>query len=446
MVGLGSYGYTDYMRKAAATRTINHRLSLVAAAIIILMPFQALLSTWLGSNTGHLDLVRIWKEILIVLMLPAAAWLAWRSPPLKRSMSSDLFKLIGLYIILHLLLGFIAIFDHRVTTSALIYSLIVNLRFLVFFGLCYVLASNSRLLADNWAKLLLWPAAVVLIFGIIQLFLPYDFLRHFGYGPNTIPAYQTVDSNLNFQRIQSTLRGANPLGAYLVIIIPAIIVALRGARRLAFLVVALAILFFSYSRSAWLGLFAALGLLALLEFRSHRLFRRAVAAGLVLVVVAAASVYALRTNQTAQDTLFHTSSSSTNSSSNNERAKAMEQGFSDVVHQPLGGGPGTAGPASNRNTGHLARIAENYYLQIGQEAGWVGIFLFLAINYLLAAALWARRAQTLPLLLLVSLFGITVINLVSHAWTDDTLSLLWWGLAGTALASTSSQTGRYTKS
>jgi hypothetical protein len=35
---------------------------------------------------------------------------------------------------------------------------------------------------------------------------------------------------------------------------------------------------------------------------------------------------------------------------------------------------------------------------------------------------------------LASLIGISVINLVSHAWMDDTLSLLWWGLAGIALA------------
>jgi hypothetical protein len=40
----------------------------------------------------------------------------------------------------------------------------------------------------------------------------------------------------------------------------------------------------------------------------------------------------------------------------------------------------------------------------------------------------------LPQILLASLAGITFVNLLSHAWTDDTLAYLWWGLAGIALA------------
>ena len=33
-----------------------------------------------------------------------------------------------------------------------------------------------------------------------------------------------------------------------------------------------------------------------------------------------------------------------------------------------------------------------------------------------------------------SLIGLTFINLLSHAWTDDTLAYVWWGLAGIAMA------------
>jgi hypothetical protein len=36
--------------------------------------------------------------------------------------------------------------------------------------------------------------------------------------------------------------------------------------------------------------------------------------------------------------------------------------------------------------------------------------------------------------LLASLAGIIFVNLLSHAWTDDTLAYLWWGLTGIALA------------
>ena len=142
----------------------------------------------------------------------------------------------------------------------------------------------------------------------------------------------------------------------------------------------------------------------------------------------------VRNNQTAQYTLFHTSSTSTSPNSPNAvRASALQNAWRDTTHQPLGRGPGTAGPASQHND-HKARIAENYYLQIGQEVGVLGIAVFVAMNGLIARQLWYRRADMLARVLLASLAGISVINLVSHAWADDTLSLLWWGLAGVALA------------
>ena len=94
---------------------------------------------------------------------------------------------------------------------------------------------------------------------------------------------------------------------------------------------------------------------------------------------------------------------------------------------------GSAGPASVYNS-HKVRIAENYFVQIGQETGWLGFGLFIAINVLLGQALWRRRSDPLALGLFAALLGLSFINLLSHAWADDTLGLLWWGLAGVALA------------
>jgi hypothetical protein len=48
--------------------------------------------------------------------------------------------------------------------------------------------------------------------------------------------------------------------------------------------------------------------------------------------------------------------------------------------------------------------------------------------------LWYRRSEILARFLLASLAGITFVNLLSHAWADDTLAYLWWGLAGLAIA------------
>lgn len=417
---------------------LSYYLSWIIAGILVLLPFHALITTWIGSNTGHLDLIRIWKEISIVLLIVPAGWLVYRTPSLRAYLKNSwIAKLFVLYIILHLGLGYWALSTHRVNSTALIYSLLINLRFVGFFLLCLVAASRSDFLYRNWRKILTIPALIVVGFGLLQKFaLPYDFLKHFGYGPKTIPAYQTVDSSLDYRRVQSSLRGANPLGAYLILTIPTIYSYFQNRKVLRVLGVlaSLIVLVYSYSRSAWAGLFITVALLVWwgLAKKPAKLW---VLGTLAVVVIAAGSVYLLRSNQTAENTFFHTSNSSRSATSSNQaRANAIKTAALDVWHDPLGGGPGTAGPASFRNTGHPTRIAENYYLQIAQEVGVVGLAIFVAINLLLVGRLWQQRAEPLSRLLLASLIGISFVNLISHAWTDDTLSLLWWGLAGIAIA------------
>jgi hypothetical protein len=414
------------------------RMSLVVAGILALLPFHALLTTWAGSNFGHLDAWRIWKDILLVSMVPPALWLIWRTPKLKRWLvRSRTTRLFGLYILLHIILGVWALGRHNVNSTALIYALIINLRFIAFFILCLVITSHNDFLRRNWRKLLLAPAAAVVTFGLVQKFLlPYDFLRHFGYSKNTVPAYQTIDSNLDYRRLQSTLRGANPLGAYLILVISTLSVYLRQNRKLFGLLGlgALVVLFYTYSRSAEIGVAIALGLLVWWGIGKKISGRQIIGLLAVLALLAGSGLYTFRNSQSVQDTLFHTSdSSAAPRSSNAERLQSMENGIRDVIHQPLGRGPGTAGPASFRNNNQPPRIAENYFLQIGQEVGVIGMALFIAINLLVAKELWVRRTDQLAKILLASLVAITFVNLLSHAWTDDTLAYLWWGLAGIAV-------------
>ncbi|HEU5005146.1 MAG TPA: O-antigen ligase family protein [Candidatus Saccharimonadales bacterium] len=411
-------------------------LSFLAGLIIVLLPFHEFLAVWLGSNIGHLDLIRIWKEILLAVMAAPVGWLAWRAPSLRTwILKSWIFRLYAVYILLHLTVGWWSLSTHQVNRVSLIYALLINLRFIGFFFICLVLAAYNSWLKNNWIRLVVWPSGIVIVFALLQrLVLPYDFLKHFGYGPSTIPAYQTVDANLSYQRVQSTLRGANPLGAYLALIVSAVVINLKKNRNLKtlLLLAALLAMFYTYSRSAWVGLVLSLATLAYLAIK--KLDRRLIYAVLAVVIVAGVGLFIFRNTQSVQDTLLHTSASSHKQSSNAARNSAIEQGVKDVYHQPLGRGPGTAGPASFRNSGHPARIAEDYYLQIGQEVGLEGLAVFLAINLLVAWQLWQRRADNLAKILLASLVGISFINLVSHAWADDTLSLLWWGLAGIACA------------
>ena len=190
-------------------------------------------------------------------------------------------------------------------------------------------------------------------------------------------------------------------------------------------------LFFTYSRSAWIGVVVSLACYGWLTVSNRRARRQMLVIATVLVLLFGMATWVLRNNDLVQNSLFHADETSQAVSSNSQRANALNQGLREVAQEPLGRGPGTAGPASVRNNGQV-RIAENNFLQIGQELGWLGLSLFVAINALVAWELW-RRTTTLAKVLLATLVGITVVNLISHAWADDALSLLWWGLAGAAI-------------
>jgi O-antigen ligase len=422
---------------ASVSKVAARTLSWIIAVILVLLPFHAFFTTWIGSNTGHIDVVRIWKEIIILLIVPLALWLAWHQPKVRTwLMSSWIVRLFALYSLLYIALGLLAWHQHLVNKEALAYSLIIALRFIGFFIICYIAAASSSLLKNNWRMILFLPAATVVFFGILQrLLLPYDFLKHFGYGPNTIPTYQTIDNNLAYRRIQSALRGANPLGAYLVLIIPAIIFGIKSQIfKCIALVATFIVLFFSFSRSAWIGVFLAILALAWLsKFYVGRL-KWILPIAAIAVILGAGVFLNIKSNQTAQGALFHTTKNSKSPlSTNSVRSNSLKSGVRDVVDYPLGGGPGTAGPASFRN-GQSPKLAENYYLQIGQEVGVTGMILFIGINILVGLELWKRKNEVLPQILLASLIGITFVNMLSHAWADDTLCYLWWGFAGIALA------------
>ncbi len=439
----------------------------ILAAVLVLVPFHAFLTITLAGLTGNYDLLRLWKEIILLLLSPLAAVLLWKTPEVwQRSRGNWLFWCMAAYVLLHIGLGLAALAKGQVNYYAMVYAWIVNLRFLLIFMIALVLAVRlskiygargswlhgdglyNNWLHGNWHKLLLWPAAVVVGFGLLQLFaLPLDFLQRFGYGADTITPFETVDEKLDYIRIQSTLRGANPLGAYMVLVLAGLTVLLlrnvkdkvsdsQHVTGVTLFSAALIVLLATYSRSAYIGVLIAV-LTAVWLVLHGRQARRRLAIGLVsFVVIAAGATMVLRDNDRFENTFFHTDeNSSSPMSSNAGRASALQSGVSDVLSEPFGRGPGTAGPASQHNL-QPARIAENYYLQIGQEVGWAGLGLFVAINILVARELWRRRQDTLARMLLASLAGIAFVNLLQHAWTDDTLALIWWGLAGIALATT----------
>jgi hypothetical protein len=410
--------------------------------IFALLPLHAFLTVWLSSLTGHYTFLRLWKEFLLVFLVVGVAYVLMQDSKLRSVIfSSMLFRLIGLYCLITVAWGIAAYSLHKVTFKALAEGLLINLRYLIFFIVVYVVAAKSPLLKKNWSRIILIPAVVVIGFGLLQrLVLPYDFLKHFGYGDKTIYPYETINHNINYPRVMSSLRGANPLGAYLVLILSVLISFFMRARNKKWLwaifsVSGTLVLIFCYSRAAWIGILASFLALLWIGLKNQQLKSIILAGLFVIFVFGCVSAWAFRHNAAFENIVFHTqNNSSIRTTSDQGHASAFKNGLHDLVHNPLGDGPGTAGPASFHNTNHLPRIAENYYLQIGQEVGILGLFTFIAINLLAAKQLWIRKDQQLAQILLASLVGITFVNLLSHAWTDDTLCYLWWGLAGIAIA------------
>lgn len=428
------------MRVSALKYTILSWVSGLAMVILLLMPFHAFLTVWGASLLGHYTALRLWKEVLLVFCVIGAICLVATDHKIRsHTLTRRLVWLILGYMLLTAVWGLLALNQHDVSAKALGYGLIINLRFLAFFLVTWAVALRMSRLRIHWQWVVLWPAAIVIVFGLLQiLVLPRDFLSHFGYGPATIPAFETINNNINYVRIASTLRGANPLGAYLLIPISLLSILLIRGKRLrlygALLAGALVVEFFTFSRSAWVG--AVLSIVVVLGL-SH-LPRRTQRIGLVvagcLILAVALLAVGFRHNVKFQNFVLHTQThSAVSTTSDQGHESALSIGLHDLSHQPLGDGPGTAGPASVYNN-HPARIAEDYYIQIGQEVGWLGLAMFLLIMTGVGYLLWLRRGHPLALSLFASLVGISFIGLFAHVWTDDTLAYVWWGLAGIAMA------------
>jgi hypothetical protein len=427
------------MKRSNSTTILASALAAIVATILLLVPFHAFLTVWLASLVGHYTLLRLWKEILLVPLGIGAVYVLTQDAKVRRQLyTSKLVRVIVLYLFVQLLWGIISYALHDVTAKALMYGWIVNARFLLFFLAAWVVATGAPKLKIYWPRLLVWPAALVVLFGLLQYFvLPYDVLKHAGYNTGTIFPYETINNNIHHLRIMSTLRGANPLGAYLVLVLSLVFARWQKHRIVQYAVLAVTgglVLFLTFSRSAWLGLIVSIGILAWVGLKTARNRRVVSSIAIGAVIIMSGSLVLLRHNTAIQDSLFHTDDKSTIAKSSNQgHESALKDGLHDVMHEPLGRGPGTAGPASVYNNGKV-RIAENYFVQIGQEVGWLGLVLFVSINGLVAKELWVRKQDSLALGLFAALAGLTLVNLLSHAWADDTLAYLWWGLAGIAVA------------
>jgi len=399
---------------------------------------HAPLSVGFGSLFPDYDLlIKSWKEILLgiaTLLLPVLLTLHKRWNILKE----PLFLCIAGFAALNIAL--IPVFFTG--ADATLAGILINLRYLLFFVLVYVALALYPQYTRLFIKVFVAGALVVLGFAILQLtILPNDFLKYLGYGETTIMPYLTVDQNEAFVRINSMLRGPNPLGAYAMVVLVLLLAFWLKAKReitkreqvvLAILGVGgIVALWASYSRSAALGL--ALGAALVLAATVGKRISKTL--WIVLAVVALAvggSLVAFKDTDFVSNVILHEDPSEGNGvNSNDGHADSLVDGTKRVLAQPLGGGIGSTGSASLLTDSPL--IIENQYLFIAHETGWIGLGLFGAVTWLLLSKLWRGRKDWFVLGVFASGIALAVIGLIQPVWVDETVALIWWSLAAIAL-------------
>lgn len=410
----------------------------LVACVLVVVPFHAFLTVWASTVLGHYTLLRLWPECGMLLL---SMWFFASRQFARVWQDLNKFHLgwpILLYLVLAILYFGAAVVHAKVGLQAAGYGLLLATRPVVWFVLVYAVASRSVWLKQHWQSLILIPLMLVVLFALLQFFvLPADFLKHFGYIKDvTIAPAQTINQDTSTRRAQSFLRGPNPLGAYLVLGIGLAYLVFRTYKAASLLILAaLGALFVSFSRSAWLGLIVAVvaGVGTRYGFTvARKQVFAALFAFLALLLVLAGL---LQHNEGAKNALLHVNDQSTAAQTSNEdRLSALKTGLREVAHEPLGRGLGTAGPASVYAKNGVVRNSENYFLGIGQELGWFGLGLFVLICYRLAMLLYSRK-EAFPHMLFAVFAGLILVNMLSYAWADVTITYLWWGLAAIALAS-----------
>lgn len=413
--------------------------SFILSLLLVLVPFFAFISVWTTSLIGHFTVVRLWDNVLLLIIVACSLAELFKSDKLRKLLFHDKLNwLIFCYALLTVLLGIISYFNHDVSLKALFYGLLVNLRYLLLFVAVRLLAGSVKFKESSLIKILFWPLLLVSLFAVLQFVaLPHNFLSHFGYGANTYPQYITINQNNNTIRVQSFLRGPNPLGAYLAVTICILFVYLIKSRRKVYLWLLLALsltaLYLSFSRGALIG--ALIGLVVIWFLSLKKSKSRVIYGSIVILAVILLSLgyVALRNNHGVEDLLFHHSNYSTAQTTSNEaHFEAFKNNIKIAAKEPLGYGLGTSGQASWYNNGHV-KNPEDYFIQISEEVGWLGLAIFLSILILCFYKLWQDRYNFLSLGLMGGLIAVVIISLFSYSWSDDTLAYLWWGLAGLAL-------------
>ncbi len=424
------------------------RMGIILIAVFFAyLSIHPLLTAWVGSLTEVYAPIKIWKDVLIGFVLIIATIYGSVNKHVRKKVLKDtIIRLLVAYVTLSFI---IFMLNQSYVDESGYAGLIFNVRFVALFFIIRVFmygfareGNQIRYSFSVLAKSTIIVAVLVALFGIAQaLVLPGDFMVRFGYdGVNTISPISTIDDNEDARRAFSTLRGPNEFGAYLIIPILLALESLLRTRKWLYgvgVVVMTMGLYFSHSRSALIGLLVALSIFASL-WVSKKLSRHMFTLGISGVgALLAIGLFITVNYAPARLVVFHSSpeDGSLVEGSTFDHFKASLDGIGDVVAHPFGRGVGEAGPASFYQTdGDKPRIAENYYTQIAQEVGIIGLLLFIAAVVVGLRQILAMKSVIYSKSFFAGFLGVSVVALFLHTWADDPVAYIAWGLFAVMLA------------
>jgi putative inorganic carbon (HCO3(-)) transporter len=417
--------------------------------LLAYMPFHIFISTVLGANLGFLELAKVLKDVVLVVGFLSVLAVSVRQKWFIAWLSSPLVILIGLYGLLTLAIAL----WRPVDTDAEILGVVYNTRFLVFFLYGWLLTKliDVKILRTQAVKITLIAGFVVVAFGVFQyLLLPNDALVKLGFTRQNgvLPAF-FIDDKPDLERVMSTLRDPNSLGAYLLIIGGLLAATWLNLKKKvkpmlfgSYAILLVLCLFFTFSRSGWLSAVITTAVFTWLWLskgktkavlqkvnKTYILVGFGVIDGLMIGLAASWNSYFV------QNVIFHADEATVLEDPNELRLRFFNESIQEVVDNPLGTGPGSVGVVSSKNDLDAGRLTENYYLQIAGEVGIFGLLLFAAIALLVLVKLYGtykipKPDSRIAAALIASFVGISFSGLLNHIWINETVAYVWWGLAG----------------
>ncbi len=407
---------------------LQRLIGLGLAVVLLLMPFHAFFSIYLGSMGASQTIIQSWKEAFVIVL--GVLWIIFILSKRRLNIKLDTTNIVFMLIVFLSILVTIFV---RPESEAVLFGIKTNLVAIALYFIAQITLSNRAFIKRNLMWIIIIPGLIVSVLAILQgLIIPPEFLEQLGYSATTIDPRQIVDGSLKFYRAFSTLGGPNQLGAYLVIPLVFCLSYAIVQKKWKLLLLALPVLmaiFLSYSRSAWLGSIVAIfAVLAIATNKKARIYF--VVASIVLVFSAGALISTqIGKNTDIERVLLHGRYFENRiEGSDQNRLEAISTTTNSVMARPFGHGLGSAGPASFKSTHPV--IIENWYLQIAYEIGLVGLLLYIIAFAGLLAGMLQDRNNPLAVSLFGATVGMLVMSLFLHTWADSTLVLIMFALYG----------------